>query len=71
MCPESRQSAQSTQHASWLWWTASGWVSRGQSHRDQMSADKELASSLRAMDNGESLMLTMQVQGFVHEDSVP
>lgn len=45
-------------------------MSRGEGHRDQMSADKELASSLRAVDSGKSLMLTMQVQGFVNEDSV-
>ena len=45
-----------------------GWPD-GQSHRDQMSTDRELAARLRAMDKGKSLMLTMQTQDFVNEGS--
>lgn len=42
-----------------------GWPD-GQSHRDQMSTDKELAARLRAEDKGKSLM---QTQDFVNEGS--
>lgn len=35
-----------------------------------LSADKELASRLGTRDNGKRLMLTMQVQGLVNDDSI-